>query len=50
MVPHGMPRHPSLRVPRAMPVELQQGLRWLAACLDAHRMQHRPPSPFFAGC
>jgi len=40
--PHRMPRDPELRVPPAVPVEPQQVLRGLLACIDEHRIQHRP--------
>ena len=50
VLPHGMPRHPQLRVHPAVPVELQQGLRWLWERIDEHLMQHRPQQTFFERC
>jgi hypothetical protein len=45
--PHGIPRYPELRVHPAMPVEPQQVLRGLSACIDENLMQHRPQETFF---
>ena len=47
VLPHGMPRHPQLRVHPAVPVELQQVLRGLGERIDEHLMQHRAQETFF---
>ena len=50
VLPHGIPRHPQLRVHPAVPVELQQVLRWLWKRIDDNRMQHRAQKTFFERC